>query len=694
MLPFFNNPRKIVGWLRPGILGVLISMVLLPAYGQDSYPPAYRQLTTDTARMRFLVKAIADSLDEDQLTRVYEWSLNGLAMAERNKVDTMKGIFHYFIGKAFTYKYQKPDSAIVHYKQVLPYFTDKMRKYNVFSLREIMEGYSEMGNKDSTFVYLDSLNALIDTMPETAPKRVSLSQNIATVYQWFGMFRSAIRYYQVAINGDRKNGNRRGLGLALANLGELYAASADDDKAILYSKEALDYLWDVNRPYVQTAANIATYYTNQRQFDSALRYVQKSEAMSRRIGDSGQLITLQGIMADIYIQQGKYTTARELLQQNLSAQTAAEDSWGLLKTHFSFAMLDTNLHQYASAKTHLLQVLTLARQTEQQIQVVLALQSLAAVSARLKDYKGAFDYQQQFLLHQDSLSNEKTKASLADLEISYKTTQKEQQIQLLQKDNDIKSLELQNSRRSAFFYTAAFIMVLTILGIFFYQRNLRNKAETRHIKAELETKVLRLQMNPHFIFNSLNSIENFIMHNEKRLASDYLNKFARLIRMILDSSRHEVVPVAKDMEALQLYVDLEQLRFSHKFSYHTYIDPALLGGDYRTPSLLIQPYVENAIIHGLAHSEENDLQLTVTATLEEDKIKYTVQDNGIGRRKSGEYNRQNKPNHQSIGLQTTEDRIHIFNKQASGQRAVCITDLYDEQQNPDGTKVEITINAV
>jgi LytS/YehU family sensor histidine kinase len=201
-------------------------------------------------------------------------------------------------------------------------------------------------------------------------------------------------------------------------------------------------------------------------------------------------------------------------------------------------------------------------------------------------------------------------------------------------------------------------------------------------------------MNPHFIFNSLNSIENFIMHNEKRLASDYLNKFARLIRLILDSSRNEVVPVAKDMEALQLYVDLEQLRFSNKFSYNTYIDPALLGGDYRTPSLLIQPYVENAIIHGLAHSEENDLHLIVTATLEDDKIRYIVQDNGIGRKKAGEYNRQNKPNHQSIGLKITEDRIHIFNQQTADDSAIRITDLYDEDQNPDGTKVEIIINAV
>ena len=325
---------------------------------------------------------------------------------------------------------------------------------------------------------------------------------------------------------------------------------------------------------------------------------------------------------------------------------------------------------------------------------MIALQNLALVNAKLHDYKAAYELQQEYFIQKDSMTSGKTKAGLGDLEITYQTQQKEEQITLLKKDNDIKNLQLQNSRRSVIFYALAFMMALIIIAVIFYQRNLRNKIETKKIKAELETKVLRLQMNPHFIFNSLNSIENFIMQNEKRLASDYLNKFARLIRMILDSSRTEVVPIAKDMEALQLYIDLEQLRFNNKFSYKTYIDPVLLGGDYRAPSLLIQPYVENAIVHGLAHSDENNLNLTVTATLENNKIKYVVQDNGIGREKSKEYNRQNKPYHQSIGLKITEERINIFNKEFHGHGAVSITDLYDEHKTPDGTKVEIIINAI
>jgi len=681
---------------------LVLPMILSPALAQDKksspapvpLPPAYATLTTDTARMRFLVKVINDSLNEDQLTPVYDWSRKGLAIAESNTVDSLKGIFNFFIGKAYTYKLLRPDSAIVYYKKALPHLPNKMGGYYLFSMREIMERYSEMGNKDSSFVYLNSLTAVIDTLPETSARRVSLSQNIATVYQWFGMFKTAIRYYQTSVNGERKNGHLPGLGMALANLGELYSESQDDQKALLYSKEALNYLSDANMPYANTASNIAGYYCNLGQYDSALVYLDRSRRVAEKIGDEAQLATLRVVLGEIYLGQKKFELAGPFLENNLASLKKYGNPSDLIKTHLSLSSLDTSLHRYAAANDHLQSALKMARENKQQILVAVALQNLTFLHEKMKDYKKAFEFQQEYLNLKDSMTSENTKASLADFQVSYQTLQKEETIRLLQQDNAIKNLQLQNSRRSLIFYLLSFLMALIILAIIFYQRNLRNKIRAQKTKAELETKVLRLQMNPHFIFNSLNSIENFIMHNEKRLASDYLNKFARLIRMILDSSRTEVVPIAKDMEALQLYVDLEQLRFNHKFSYKAYVDPALLGGDYRAPSLLIQPYVENAIMHGLAHSDEEDLHLTVTATLVGDKIKYVVQDNGVGREKSKEYNTRNKPYHESVGLKITEDRIHIFNKGGDGAGAIKIIDLYNEEKTPGGTKVEIIINAV
>jgi len=249
----------------------------------------------------------------------------------------------------------------------------------------------------------------------------------------------------------------------------------------------------------------------------------------------------------------------------------------------------------------------------------------------------------------------------------------------------------------SWWFRASALVILAALALFLVKRrisSIRKESALRQKVLETEMQALRAQMDPHFIFNSLSSIENFIMQNEKRLASDYLNKFARLIRMILDSSRNELMSVAKDMEALQLYIDLEQISCNNKFTYKAIIDPVLLNEDYAVPPLLIQPYVENAIVHGLMPSRSENLALTVTARLDGDCIRYVIQDNGIGREQAQQYKLRNKPHHKSVGLKITEERINIFNRRSKSKGSVVITDLYDEEKKALGTRVEITIKAM
>ncbi|HVS94893.1 MAG TPA: histidine kinase [Puia sp.] len=250
--------------------------------------------------------------------------------------------------------------------------------------------------------------------------------------------------------------------------------------------------------------------------------------------------------------------------------------------------------------------------------------------------------------------------------------------------------------QSWWFRTLAALALVALMAVVVRLRirHIRREAAFRQKMADTELRALRAQMNPHFIFNSLNSIENFMMKNEKWLASDYLNKFARLFRMILHSSRNELVPFEKDMEALKLYVELELLRFDNKFEYRTRIDPVLITGDYRVPCLLIQPYVENAIVHGIGLSSKKDLFVQVTAFLLGDSIHYVIRDNGIGRQKAAEVNQLNRPNHRSVGLSITEDRIHIFSHQQRSEGSVTITDLLGEDGESSGTKVEVIIKAV
>jgi LytS/YehU family sensor histidine kinase len=207
-------------------------------------------------------------------------------------------------------------------------------------------------------------------------------------------------------------------------------------------------------------------------------------------------------------------------------------------------------------------------------------------------------------------------------------------------------------------------------------------------------QAIRSQMNPHFIFNCLNSIENFIMRNEKTEAREYLNKFSELIRIMLESSRYDVIPFSKSLEAIKLYVELEQLRFNNKFSIQIQVDPRLVQGDYRVPPLLSQPYVENAILHGISQSESDSLRLFLSASLKEDYIVYIIEDNGIGREQSEKYKNTNKPHHKSLGIKLTQERIDIFNQQQNAEGGVVITDLYDDSHQPAGTRVRIQIKAV
>jgi tetratricopeptide (TPR) repeat protein len=189
------------------------------------FPSTYYTLSTDTARMRFLMNAISDSLNNGQLNLVYDMAKQGVALAEKNDVDTMKGIFYFDMGKAFAYHYGKPDSAILYYKKVFPYFPDKMNFYNLISVREIMERFVQAAKKDSVLAYLDSLHERIDTMAITNPRRYGISSVMAGVYQYYGMFRTAITLYENSIEGLRKAGHPRDIGLPMANLAELYYES-------------------------------------------------------------------------------------------------------------------------------------------------------------------------------------------------------------------------------------------------------------------------------------------------------------------------------------------------------------------------------------------------------------------------------------------------------------------------------------
>lgn len=241
------------------------------------------------------------------------------------------------------------------------------------------------------------------------------------------------------------------------------------------------------------------------------------------------------------------------------------------------------------------------------------------------------------------------------------------------------------------------MILLLLAGIyFFYQFRMRQVRKAERVRSDFENKLasveltaLRSQMNPHFIFNCLNSIESYIIRNESRKASEYLNDFSRLIRLILQNSRSNYITVRDELEALTLYMQMENLRLRESFTYDIILDESLEPDNIDIPPMLMQPYVENAIWHGLRHKEGKGTIL-IELKLEDGFLVCIIEDNGVGRKMSAEL-QSKKHNKTSMGMDITQERIDIINKAYNVETSVRVVDLVSPEGEAMGTRVELRL---
>lgn len=243
-----------------------------------------------------------------------------------------------------------------------------------------------------------------------------------------------------------------------------------------------------------------------------------------------------------------------------------------------------------------------------------------------------------------------------------------------------------------FVINVSFVLVYT-----FYHFTVKQIRIEERLKAEFDKKLsnvemtaLRSQMNPHFIFNCLNSIDYYILKNETEKASDYLNRFSRLIRLILQNSRSNYVNLKDELEALRLYIEMESLRFHNKFDYKIEIAEQLNTSEFEIPPMLLQPYVENAIWHGLLHKKEQGM-LHLRLGKDAQQLICSIKDNGVGRKAAGDFRSKSATKQKPMGMRITEDRISLINRLYDTKAAVEIIDLHDEKGSPCGTQVNLCI---
>jgi hypothetical protein len=309
------------------------------------------------------------------------------------------------------------------------------------------------------------------------------------------------------------------------------------------------------------------------------------------------------------------------------------------------------------------------------------------------------------------LSFLKTQADLENERLIKQKVQREQQLQKIQlsemtQRSAIASL---NQQRIWIYIIGGFILLALGSFYFIYRSKLRNSK----LKAELEKEIveqrlkeadfqrkladismsaLRSQMNPHFIFNCLNSIKYYTVQNDTVAASEYLTKFSKLIRLVLENSRNDRITLSSELAALELYIQMEAMRFKEKLKYSITVATDVEADYFEIPPLLLQPFVENAIWHGLMHKEEGGkIDIAVSTAKDGSALQIVISDNGIGRKKASELKNKVPQKHKSYAMQATSERIALVNQIYKSNAVINVLDLVDEYQQGSGTQITIQI---
>lgn len=313
-------------------------------------------------------------------------------------------------------------------------------------------------------------------------------------------------------------------------------------------------------------------------------------------------------------------------------------------------------------------------------------EALARLNHRMGRDGQAYDHHVRYAALKDSLFNEESSKRIQDLRMRYEVDLKDKQLELLERTRELQQAKL-DRQRALFYYLVGGVIVLLVFGwvaIHLYLKQRRSAFQRALL--ETEQKALRAQMNPHFIFNVLNSIQYFASRHDTDSVVLYLRKFTRLIRAILEQSRTPLIPLSQEIATLTLYLELEKMRFEDKFDHRIEVAPGLRPEALRIPGMLVQPIVENAIKHGITH-KEGEAQVDIRFEDAGDLLRCTVTDNGIGRDAARMHSGAGENGHLSAATDIIRERMEALST-IHGLRSTCTTeDLTDRNGRAVGTRV-------
>lgn len=633
------------GIITAGDAIILAQKIDAPQLGKAYFAKALNYMNNDEYRM------VLQTLD--------------LAIPAFIAVKDSMGLARAYFGKGLAYfNISSHDSAILQHQKALTIYTalgEQKRMANV--LNSIGANYRNLSNYPKAIDYFLEALTKYEAINSTGETAMMLS-NIGMVYKDIEDYKNALDYYEKALTTYKKLDDKQGLSKTLTNLGIAYDGLKEPDKALDYFQQALKISEALNWKIEMSTnlAEIGMIYEGRKDYETALPYLKKALAIVTELGNKRSIAVINNHIGAVLLRCSNSLLAKEGIN-------AAD--------------------RYAKALEHQFTGLNLAKEIGMLNETSSSLKLISEVYEAKGDYKKSLEYHQQFVALRDSIFSEKNTTDIARKGVQYEFEKKEA---LIKADNEKQqalaaaAINRQRIIKNSVMGGTAVLLIGALSSFIFYKRRRdaeisKTAAEFKAQVAETEMKALRAQMNPHFIFNSLNSISDYISKNDLKNADHYLSKFAKIMRIILENSEQKEVPLADDLKALDLYLQLEAARMNNKFSYEIKVADDIDQENTLVPPLIMQPFVENSIWHGLT-KKQGEGKIRIHIFKEGSMLNCTVEDNGIGREASATEAQAAK---KSLGMKITRARIDIINKLKRSNAGVNLTDL------AEGTKVEVTL---
>ncbi len=520
---------------------------------------------------------------------------------------------------------------------------------------------------------------------------------LAVAYRRLDAIKTALDYSQEALELAEKienpsEGIKRSINVSLNSIGNIYISLKQYDLAVEQFRTSLKLEEELGN--LQGIAinhqNIGECMEEQGRLDEALKSYRTSLAYNEENdSDYGKAICKNSI-AQIYIKQNKLQEALQILEPTLLAAEATGDKHVIAGVLINLGWVHTRLNRYQEASQYLDEGRTMSLNHNLPIYLTKSYMLLSDLASQKGEDNNALDYYKKAKDIEESITNEVNFSYVNDVIIRYDSQKKSNQIEVLAKQNEIVELKLR--RNQNILLVSALLLALFTLILYILYRQYQLKSDKKMLT--LEQSMLRSQMNPHFLFNSLNSIKLYIINNEQKNAVHYLNKFSKLVRKILEASSLKEIPLAEELETVELYMNIENIRFSNEIHFDINVCDAVDPHLIKIPSLILQPFLENALWHGLS-SKEGAKHIEVHVCREKSGfIQIAITDNGIGRAMSEKLKESRVLKRKSVGIDITKERLANFSRDYQGSFNVEINDLYDPEGNSAGTRVVLHIPTI